>query len=48
MGEPYATYTDPNTGKKEYYMTKKDYQAGRAKKSASRARQIRRVLGSGR
>lgn len=45
MPEAYATGTNQKTGKKEYYMRKADYQAGRARKQASSNRRRSRAAG---
>lgn len=45
MGEAYATGTNQKTGKREVYQTKKDYQAGRAKKQDSARKRRSRILG---
>ncbi len=45
MGESYATGVNQKTGKKEYYRTKADYQAGRARKQDSARKRRSRILG---
>lgn len=42
MGENYASSVNQKTGKREYYRTKADYQAGRARKQDSADRRRRR------
>lgn len=45
MGENYASSINQKTGKKEYYRTKADYQAGRARKQDSARKRRSRILG---
>lgn len=45
MGENYATSVNQRTGKKEYYRTKADYQAGRARKQDAARKRRSRILG---
>jgi hypothetical protein len=45
MSESYAVGVNQKSGKKEYYRTKADYQAGRARKQDSARKRRSRILG---